>query len=477
MNTSRDWSIPIRRMEQLMRLRTFPIAFKLLERKEDLSGIPFLRKLDHQSTLCQLLNIVRSFDWTVGADAGNLMNPMCTSIIGLTGIPDYLKDGTFRSIIWSKTKRDGKKYENSIPRIPAGRYEAVALAPLVYNPFDPDMVLIYANPAQMMLLINAIQFEDYEVMEFFCVGESSCSDAIARCHLTGKPSLTIPCYGERRYGHTQDDELVMAVPATIIDKIIGGMEALYRRGIRYPISYAGTESDISRTFPGAYGNAALLSGMQSGNDAKLLVGVTGSIATGKSTVARMLEELGSPIIDFDGLARVVVEPGKPALNDIVAFFGRQVLGDDGTLDRKKLSEIVFTDMEKRKKLESFTHPRIGEEFVALVQKYTAENPHAIIQVAVPLLIEVNMNFMFDKLILVYIPEEEQVRRLMERDGISREAALAMVRSQLSIEEKRGYCDYIIDNSGPLEETKRQVEALWEELKRIQQEKATQRKLG
>ena len=85
------------------------------------------------------------------------------------------------------------------------------MAPLVYNPFEPDIVLIYANPAQMMLLINSLQFEDYEVMQFFCVGESSCSDAIARCYLTGKPSLTIPCYGERRYGHAQDEDLVMAV--------------------------------------------------------------------------------------------------------------------------------------------------------------------------------------------------------------------------------------------------------------------------
>ncbi|TFG90747.1 MAG: dephospho-CoA kinase, partial [Syntrophobacterales bacterium] len=212
MPASRDWEQPIRKLERLLRLKTFPIAFKLLENKADLAGVPFLRRLGHRSTLCQLLNIVRSFDWTVGADQDDLMAPMCTSIIGLTDIPELMKDGTFRSIVWSKTKKDGEKYENAIPRIPTGRYEAVVMAPLAYNPFDPDIVLIYANPAQMILLINALQFEDYEVMQFYCVGESSCSDAIARCYLTGKPSLTIHCYGERRYGHTQDDELVMAIP-------------------------------------------------------------------------------------------------------------------------------------------------------------------------------------------------------------------------------------------------------------------------
>jgi uncharacterized protein (DUF169 family) len=111
---------------------------------------------------------------------------MCPSIIGLTDIPEFMKDGTFRSIVWTQSRSDGEKYENSIPRLPVGEYEAVAMAPLVYNPFEPDIILIYANPAQMMLLINSLQFEDYEVMRFHCVGESSCSDAIARCYLDGK---------------------------------------------------------------------------------------------------------------------------------------------------------------------------------------------------------------------------------------------------------------------------------------------------
>lgn len=470
MPVSRDWEQPIRRMERLLRLKTFPIAFKLLENKADLAGVPFLRRLGHRSTLCQLLNIVRSFDWTVGADESDLMAPMCTSIIGLTDIPELMRDGTFRSVVWSKTKKDGEKYENSIPRIPTGRYEAVVMAPLAYNPFDPDIVLIYANPAQMIVLINALQFENYEVMQFYCVGESSCSDAIARCYLTRKPSLTIPCYGERRYGHTQDDELVMAIPAEMVDKAVEGLEVLYKRGIRYPISYAGTESDISRTFPGAYLNSPTLTAAAPENKKHLLLGVTGGIATGKTAVSRMLEELGAPIIDFDILARTVVEPGKPAYEDIVAFFGRQVLGEDGALNRKRLGEIVFSDLEKRKKLEGFTHPRIGEEFIRLIGEHTKDKPDVIIQVAVPLLIEQNMNHLFDKLVLVYTPEEIQMQRLMERESISEEAARAMVASQLSIEDKKGYVDFIIDNTGPLNETRRQVLDLWETLLKLQMEK-------
>ncbi len=470
MTASRDWEKPIRRLELLMRLKSFPVAFKMLEKKEDIREIPFVRRVSHKATLCQLITLVRNFDWTVAADADDFLSFMCPSIIGLKELPSYAKDGTFRSIVWTMTREDGKKFEASIPRLPLGKYEAVAMAPLVYNPFDPDIVLIYANPAQMMLLINSLQFEDYEVMDFHCVGEGSCSDAISRCYLTGKPSLTIPCYGERRYGHAQDDDLVMALPAALMDKALRGMEALYRRGIRYPISYAGAEADVTEAFPASYAQARNLE-MLRGQDNRILLGVTGGIASGKSTVARMLEELGAPIIDFDVLSRVVVEPDKPAWKDIVAFFGEQVLNEDRTLDRLKLGEIVFKDMEKRKKLESFTHPRISGEFVRLVMEHAQKDPDVIIQVVVPLLIEINMQPMMHKNLLVYVPEETQVERLMARDNITREQAYDRIKAQLPIEEKKGYVEYVIDNSGPEEETRRQVEELWTELKRVQKEKA------
>jgi dephospho-CoA kinase len=466
MTASRDWEKPIRRLEMLMRLKSFPVAFKLFEDKEALSEIPFMRRLAHKSTLCQMTNLVRNFDWTVGADADDFMSVMCPSIIGLAEIPTFMKDGTFRSIVWTKNRADGKKYENGIPRVPVGKYEAVAMAPLVYNPFDPDIILIYANPAQMMLLINAIQFEDYEVMEFFCVGESSCSDAISRCYLTGKPSLTIPCYGERRYGHAQDDELVMAIPVDIIDKTLSGMEALYNRGIRYPISYAGAESDIAGEFPQAYQSQGMVDGMR-GSSNRLLLGVTGSIGTGKSTVAKMLEELGAPIIDFDVLSRVVVEPDQPAYQDIVNYFGEQVLGEDKALDRERLREIVFGDMEKRKKLESFIHPRIGEKFLEQVEEYSKDKENVIIQVVIPLLIETHMQALFNNLLMVYTPEDIQLKRLMERDKTDEKMAMSIIRSQISVEEKKGYCDLMVDNSGSLEETCRQVEAVWRKLLDIQ----------
>jgi dephospho-CoA kinase len=203
----------------------------------------------------------------------------------------------------------------------------------------------------------------------------------------------------------------------------------------------------------------------------VILGVTGGIASGKSTVSEMLSALGAAHIDFDVLSRKVVEPGRPALGKIVDYFGRQVLDADGALDRKKMSEIVFQDFEKRKKLESFTHPAIYEEFVRQIEAITSENPYAIIQVSVPLLIEVNMQHMFDKILVVYASPEQQIERLSARDGISSDEAANILKAQLPIDEKLSYADYIVHNEGDLAETRRQVEKLWQELQKIQNRNA------
>ena len=473
MNESREWEKIVRRMEQLLRLKSFPVAFKMLENKEDLGAIPFMRRLKKKVTLCQLITMARNFDWTVGAELDDFLAPTCPSIIGLTDVPEINRDGTFRSIVWVKTRADAQRYEAAIPRLPLGKYQAVALAPLVYKPFEPDIVLIYANPAQMMILINALQFEAYEVMQFFCVGESSCSDAIARCYLTGKPSLTIPCYGERRYGHAQDEDLVMALPPEHVAKALRGLEVLYRRGIRYPISFAGAEQDLTAAFPGAYGGLGQLD-MIRGKDNRFLLGVTGGIATGKSTVVNMLKEKGASVIDFDLLARRVVEPDKPAWKNIVAYFGEQVLQEDRTLDRKKLADIAFGDLEKRKKIEGFTHPEIYGEFFRELTEITARTPEAIVLVDIPLMIESNLQYLFHKLMVVYTPEEKQIQRLMARDGISRDEAMARMKSQLPIDEKIDYADFVIRNEGNLEETRRQVDDLWEKI--VLDQKTNQEKI-
>ena len=207
------------------------------------------------------------------------------------------------------------------------------------------------------------------------------------------------------------------------------------------------------------------------DDNCLLVGVTGGIATGKTTVAKMLEELGAPVIDYDVLSRRAVEPGNPAYEDIAAFFGKAVFKEDRTLDREKLRQIVFNDPEKRKKLESFIHPRLNALFKDQIDKITRKNPEAIIQVVIPLLIETGMEPMFDLLLMVYAPEAVQLERVMKRDKSSEELAMRIIRSQMPVDEKREHCDLVVDNSGDLENTRRQVSDIWRRLKAMQSDRA------
>jgi dephospho-CoA kinase len=228
----------------------------------------------------------------------------------------------------------------------------------------------------------------------------------------------------------------------------------------------GVEKYMNNSSPASYESLEFIQAL-SGNDNRLLLGVTGGIASGKTTVADMLEKLGAPIIDFDILSRVVVESEKPAWKDIVSYFGEQILNKDKTLNREMMRKIVFSDPQKKKKLESFIHPRLGSEYAKLVSEYTEKDPDVIIQVVVPLLVEAEMQTTFHKLLMVYVPEEEQIKRLTKRDNCSKEMALSIINTQLSVEEKKGYCDFIIDNSGSLDETRKQVEDFWERLKQIQ----------
>jgi len=195
----------------------------------------------------------------------------------------------------------------------------------------------------------------------------------------------------------------------------------------------------------------------------LVVGLTGGIASGKSTVARLLEELGSAVIDFDFLARQVVRPGERAWSEIVKYFGEGILLENEELDRKKISEIVFLDPEKRKRLEEVTHPAIGKEFVRQVYNIASRENNAIIQAVIPLLIECGMQELFHAVTVVYIPREKQIQRLIKRDGITIEKAGNILKAQMPIDEKIGYADFVINNSGTVEETRIQVKNLWDNL--------------
>jgi dephospho-CoA kinase len=189
-----------------------------------------------------------------------------------------------------------------------------------------------------------------------------------------------------------------------------------------------------------------------------VLGLTGGIGSGKSMVDAIFRELGAEVIDADVLAREVVEPGQPALTEIVASFGAQLLQADGRLDRAQLAEIVFGDASARARLNAITHPRIRERLQQEVAA-RASRPGLLI-LDIPLLYESGRQEWVEKVLVVWVDPDTQRRRLIQRDHLRPEQAQQRIDAQLSLDEKRVRADEVIDNSGTLEETRRQVEAVF-----------------
>jgi dephospho-CoA kinase len=202
----------------------------------------------------------------------------------------------------------------------------------------------------------------------------------------------------------------------------------------------------------------------------LVVGLTGGIGSGKSAVTEMFRQEGAEVIDFDYLARLVVEPGTPAWKDIVGYFGRRVLSSDKTLNRSALAEIVFSDEESRKALEGFTHPRIFEKRDALLKGIKEKAPFSVVVIDFPLLFELGLRNGLDEVILVYVPRDVQIERVANRDKLSREAVEKRLKAQMPIEEKRSLSDYVIDNQGSPTETRAQVKKIMIKLRELSRQK-------
>lgn len=246
------WAECASELERLLRLITRPIAYKKFGKAAEMEEIPKLRKFDRVFNFCQLPSLVRRGGWTIGITRNNL-GERCARLSGLAATTEEAKQReaeTFARVSWFGTTEDAIKQQAEYPLIPPG--EAVVLSPLQFTNFDPDVVLIYGNPAQMSLLMNGIQFTDYELLQFSFIGEGACTDSLAKCYVTGKPSLAIPCTGERRFGAVTDDEVVMALPPDTVEHAIDGLRGLYARGLRYPIWFIGPECDQSTSLSSPY---------------------------------------------------------------------------------------------------------------------------------------------------------------------------------------------------------------------------------
>jgi dephospho-CoA kinase len=196
----------------------------------------------------------------------------------------------------------------------------------------------------------------------------------------------------------------------------------------------------------------------------LIVGLTGGIASGKSLVTRVLRDLGAHIIDADKIVHELLSPDHDACREVVGHFGDKIRLPDGSIDRRKLGDIIFNHPEERVWLNQCIHPRVFKAYQTQVHYLRERQPDAIVIMDAALLIETGYHKHMDRLIVVYSDQKDQVSRLMERDRFTLEQALARISSQMPLNEKRKYADYVIENTGTREETELQAQEIFEKLK-------------
>ena len=198
----------------------------------------------------------------------------------------------------------------------------------------------------------------------------------------------------------------------------------------------------------------------------LIVGVTGGVASGKTTVSRFFEEEGAYIIEADQIARELVQVRSPAWKAITRAFGKGILEEDGTIDRKRLAERAFSDSRQRRLLNKILHPRIKKEMGKRAREFGRKNPDAIVIFDVPLLVETGFHREVERVVVITSTEKQQIERLRKRAGVSKEETRRILSSQMPLKEKVKAADFVIPNKGSIEETRRKAREVFQELKRI-----------
>lgn len=242
-------------LESLLKLRAIPFGMKLFERRADMEAIPRIRRPTSVHTLDQVVAQAARLGWTVGVTAEDLVGAQCRAVIGLgRAKDDAWKSGRHMQGVWFSTLADAQAHQAAMHCVDDGRYEAIAISPLASGRLDPpDIALFYATPGAMMYFINGLQWSGYRRFDWSVVGESACADSWGRALKLRQPSLSIPCFAERRYGGVLDDEMLMALPPEHLAQAIAGMQALAKNGFRYPFPQYGIQQDVragmARSYP------------------------------------------------------------------------------------------------------------------------------------------------------------------------------------------------------------------------------------
>ena len=240
-----DGSMVVDQLNELLRLRTTPIGMKMFQTKAEMEAVPRIRRPKDIHTTDQIVGQAARNGWTVGVTMDDLVGAQCGTVIGLHPRDENWLSGDRMAGVWYSNQEEAAAHQAAMEVLDYGEYEAMAVSPLASNRLrPPDICLIYATPAQMILFINGLQWTGFEKLNWGCVGESSCSDSWGRALKTREPSLSIPCFAERRYGGVQDDELLMEIPPDYLPKVIAGLKALSKNGLRYPIPPYGVNNDV-----------------------------------------------------------------------------------------------------------------------------------------------------------------------------------------------------------------------------------------
>lgn len=248
-----DWQSLTADLNALLRLKTTVIGMKLFENKADMEAIEKIRRPKTIHTTDQIVSMASRLGWTVGITAEDLVGNQCRAIIGLTVQDAEWKSGKNYVGVWHATLKDASARQQALSVVPYGKYEAMAVSPLISGRLNPpDICLVYATPGQMIILINGLQWKDYRRFDWSVVGETACADSWGRALKTGEPSLSLPCFAERRYGGVPDEEMLMALPPKYLPIAIEGMKALAKNGLRYPIAPYGVQNDVRAGMAASY---------------------------------------------------------------------------------------------------------------------------------------------------------------------------------------------------------------------------------
>ncbi|MGD0352942.1 MAG: DUF169 domain-containing protein [Dehalococcoidia bacterium] len=251
-----DWAELGTELENKLRLKTKIIAYRRFDKAEELDTIKNVIRIDRFFTFCQVPFMVRVNGITVGITREDKIQDRCSRLFGLKQATEKSMnaEAAMLSTTWFRSPEEALQQQGDYYRIPVGG--AVVLAPLTKQKFEPEVLLIYGNPAQIMMILCGLQKVKYERFSFSFIGEGACTDSLAQCYVTGKPAVSIPCYGERSMGGVSDDEIAIALPPSELARTISGLKELAKIGFKYPINSIGPLLDPTPLLSGIYSETA-----------------------------------------------------------------------------------------------------------------------------------------------------------------------------------------------------------------------------